>query len=200
MKNIFYNIILLVLFSTISSFAKSNDKKLMDSCNNGAKKSCYELGLKYFDDTATDKIVKGTMLLNQACNMKYSPACVVLGYFFYDGKRIAEDYKQASHYFWEAHTLKDAGGCLGLADMYEKGKGVKKDPYNAYVYQDAACRNGAPYSCYEVGQAYEKGNVIEKDTCMALKYYEIGCALKISSACEDYERLKVHKECIQAEK
>jgi hypothetical protein len=42
--------------------------------------------------------------------------------------------------------------------------------------------------------------VIEKDTCMALKYYEIGCALKISSACEGYERLKVHNECIQAEK
>jgi TPR repeat protein len=198
MKNIFYSVMLLTFLGNVSSFAKSNDNELMSSCNNEDKKSCYELGLKYFNDEETDKIVKGTMLLNQACILKFSPACVVLGYLFYNEKKIAKDYSQAYNYFLEACAMKDGGGCHALANMYELGNGVEEDRKKALIYRSAACETGSPYDCYLAGKGYQKGDVLEKNICNALYYYYKSCFSIYAEGCEEYEKLKEHTECYES--
>ena len=196
MKNIFYSVMLLVFISTESSFATSNEK-LMSSCNNDDKVSCYTLGLRHLESTDTDKYVKGTILLNHACNMNYSSACVVLAWVFYDGKKVMKDYHQADHYFWTACKLKDAGGCQGLADMHDNGHGVEKDNKKALMYHKLSCEYGSPNNCYMAGQKYEKSNAKEKDICGAVYYYYKSCTSAIPQGCEELERLKVHKECFE---
>lgn len=188
MQKVFYSLLLFMIVSSQSSFAKGSEV-LMDSCNKGNKESCYN----YLDSNITHTIVNGTILLNQACTMKHTSACVVLGYLFYDGKKVAKDYKQADHYFWEACILKDAGGCQGLADIYDNGNGFEKNATKALMYHELACNYGSPHDCYVVGKSYEAENV-----CSALSFYAKSCSSILSEGCEEYERLREHKECFQA--
>lgn len=190
MKQTLFRSILLVWLVSVNSFAQKNENQLITSCNQGDSQSCYTLGLTYYQSNDTDKIVKGTILLNQACHLEFSPACVLLGWMHLKGEKIEVGYDQAYQYFKRACELKDGGGCDPIANIYSTNLKEK------ITYQELACKYGSPASCYELGNTYEKGSYVERDICKALEFYNTGCSYSLDAGCcKEHERLKEHSEC-----
>src|SRR5574344_619731 len=101
----------------------------------------------------------------KACSQYSGVGCTKLGFLYYNGYGVKQDYKQAKNYYEKAcDFLKDSGGCSNLSWLYGKGNGVEKDDIFMMKYYIKACRFGNESICEKINKTSEDQiNCIEKD-------------------------------------
>ncbi len=88
------------------------------------------------------------------CKDGRSGACWFVGYTYYKGEGVKQDYQKAYDYFKQACDGKNAKGCFNLGVFYESGKGVRQNQSTAKRWFGKACDMGYQGGC----DAYRKLN------------------------------------------
>ena len=96
-----------------------------------------------------------------------------LGFIYYGGKGVPQDYKEALVWFRKAAEQNNASAQAILGIMYNNGQGVLQDDKEAVKwYRKAAEQNNASAQAI-LGIMYHYGKGVPQDYVMAHMYYNI---------------------------
>lgn len=96
---------------------------------------------------------------------------------YLNGRGVARDESQATHWFSEAANGGDVESMYQFAVSLEKGRGIKKDQSSALRWYTRAGDGGNAAAQYAVAQAYEKGRLgADKNRSQALEWYRKAAA------------------------
>ncbi len=93
--------------------------------------------------------------------------CANLGYLYYKGEGVKQDYKKANDLYKTACDGGDMWGCYNLGVLYTKGEGVKQDHKKASDLYKTACDGGLMRGCNSLGVLYENGWGVKQDKSKA---------------------------------
>ena len=95
-----------------------------------------------------------------------------LGYLYYEGMNVEQDYATAQSWFLEAAELGDARSMYFLGYMYSKGLGVEADQEKSAQWYLKSAEAGYITSMYTIGRRYELGNGVEQNIETAIEWYQ----------------------------
>lgn len=98
-------------------------------------------------------------------------AQVQLGWMYYKGKDVAQDYQEALKWFRKAAEHGDAKAQVALGGMYEVGKGVPQNKQQAVMWYQKAAEQGYSKAQYICGLMYFTGAGVSKDYKRALQWF-----------------------------
>ncbi len=105
-----------------------------------------------------------------------------LGFKYYNGQGVEQDYTKAFHY-WKMVADKgypEAQYYLGF--LYSKGQCVEQDYAKAAYYYELAAKQGHASSQYNLGLLYYNGGGVEQDYAKAAYYFELAAKQGDASA------------------
>ena len=116
--------------------SKEDTSKLVDNGKEMLKKKQYDAALKLFD---------------RACDLGDALGCNWVGYMYYNGIGVVQNYQKAEKYYSKAIDGKeyDNSSLLNLGKMYRDGKGVVKDINKAIKMFSKACQQDNKEGCRE---------------------------------------------------
>ena len=88
-----------------------------------------------------------------------------LGYMYYKGERVSQDYTEALKWFRRAAEQNFADAQYNLGYMYYNGKGVTQDFSKALEWYQRAADQGDAGAQYNLGYMYYNGKGIPQDFC-----------------------------------
>jgi len=94
-----------------------------------------------------------------------------LGYMYYNGEGVVQDYKEAVKWYRKAAEQGDSDAQLGLGNKYYNGQGVRKDYKEAVKWYRKAAEQGDSSAQYNLGVMYDNGEGVSKDYKEAVKWY-----------------------------
>jgi TPR repeat protein/signal transduction histidine kinase len=164
---------------------KTERKLLFKGFESILNKTPYALAInlvlaKLFDTNDDQTAVKW---LNQAAAHNNPNGILWLGYCYYNGFGIAQNYGLALELFKEAadHGLSDA--MLLIALIYIKGGvGVEVDYKEALIWLNNAVKLNNKYAFYTMGYMHANGKGVQKDIMLAYNWYEKAASLDVSEA------------------
>lgn len=83
----------------------------------------------------------------QKCEGGSMDACYSLGYTYFKGRGLKQDYKQAANYYAKACTLGHGESCYDLGVIYDEGLGTSKDSKKAMEFYTKSCLAGSAMAC-----------------------------------------------------
>ena len=95
-----------------------------------------------------------------------------VGKFYYEGKVVAQDYKQAVYWFKKAAEQGNAYAQLALGFCYAAGKGVSLDDKQAFYWYKKAAEQGDATAQNNLALCYEEGKGTSKDYQQATFWYK----------------------------
>ena len=95
-----------------------------------------------------------------------------VGDFYYEGKVVAQDYKQAVYWFKKAAEQGNAYAQLALGFCYAAGKGVSLDDKQAFYWYKKAAEQGDATAQNNLALCYEEGKGTSKDYQQATFWYK----------------------------
>lgn len=95
--------------------ARALYKKL---CDHHIQKGCHRLGWSLFDHSPIDA-KRGVEVFARACKT-HAPSCIVLGAFYYQGRRLKQDRARARGYYQRGCALKSGRSCYLLARLFKR--------------------------------------------------------------------------------
>jgi TPR repeat protein len=98
-------------------------------------------------------------------------AQVELGWMYYKGEDVTQDYQKALEWFRKAAEQGDAKAQVALGGMYEVGKGVPKNKRQAVMWYQKAAERGYSEAQYICGLMYLNGVGVSKDYKQALQWF-----------------------------
>lgn len=100
--------------------------------------------------------------LRRSAELGYSPAQVVLGYFYDIGTIVTQDSQQAADWYKKAAKQEDrlAGWLLGR--LYYTGNGVPRDLHAAESWLQKSANQGDPFGQYLLGRIQLEGSDYSK--------------------------------------
>ena len=115
-----------------------------------------------------EKGLEGKMLLADAGHPK---AEFSLGYLYYAGLDVEQDYGAAMSWFLKAAEIGDARSMRFIAYMYDKGLGVEEDQEKSTEWYLKAAEAGYTSAMSTVGKRYELGKGVEQNIEAAIEWY-----------------------------
>jgi len=97
----------------------------------------------------------------------------LLGAFYYEGRGVRKDYKEAVKWYRKAAEQGLAGAQADLGLMYRIGKGVLQDYKEAIKWYRKAAEQGNSIAQADLGVMYVMGQGVIKDYVMAHMYFNI---------------------------
>ncbi len=94
-----------------------------------------------------------------------------LGYMYYNGQGVPQDYKQAVKWYRKAVEQGYAMGQLFLGVMYHNGQGVPQDYKQAVKWYREAAEQGLAVAQGGLGTMYRLGQGVPQDYKQAVKWY-----------------------------
>jgi len=94
-----------------------------------------------------------------------------LGFRYYFGKIVPEDYAEALKWFRKAAEQGYAKAQFSLGFLYEHGHGVLEDDAEAFKWYRKAAEQGYANAQYNLGNMYNKGRGVPKNKAEALKWW-----------------------------
>ena len=134
------------------------------------------------------------MVMSHAWQSGDGPSCTSLGYWYYKGKGVGQDYISARRLYEQACSLDDGEGCYGLGAMYYDGSGVRADFARAAACFGRACDLGFGSGCRMLGVQYDVGVGVKRDQKRALEYYGRACDGGDQEGCDTYRRLLLRSQ------
>lgn len=102
-------------------------------------------------------------------------AIAVLGYYYFDGKIIPQDYPKAVESFGRASEKGSESAAYMLGYCYREGLGVETNVVKAFEYFKLADERKSLPGAYALGVAYENGVGVSVDYTEALGGYTRAC-------------------------
>ncbi len=110
---------------------------------------------------------------NQAANMNYAPAQVVLAIVYSEKNTdFKTDFKKAVFWGEEAAKTGYVPGIALLGWLYHKGIGVSENPARAVFWYRIAAGQGHAPAQLNLGYMYETGTGVARDLTQAAKWYQ----------------------------
>lgn len=136
---------------------------------------------------ATDDVAAAERL-GSSCEGGNTRDCGLLGFFYYSGRGVEQDYARAAEFYRRACS----GGsddfalfCSNLGHMYENGRGVEQDYAQAALLQQQACGAGYAGSCTSLGTMYINGRGLMQDYAQASVLFGQSCEAGDSLGCRN---------------
>ena len=127
--------------------------------------------------------------LERQCNNGNAGSCVKLGFLYYNGDGVKQDYKKAREFYNKACEMGEALGCSALGDLYYN---VKQDYKKAREFWSKACEMGDANGCVLLGFLYQYGEGVRKDYNKAMEFFGKACDLGEQKGCDKYKEIKLN--------
>ena len=98
-----------------------------------------------------------------------------LGWMYYRGEGVAEDYREAVKWYRKAAEQGWPEAQVSLGAMYAKGEGVAEDYREAVKWHSKAAEQGSAGGQFNLGLAYAYGKGVPQDYGEAVKWCRKGC-------------------------
>lgn len=108
-----------------------------------------------------------------------------LGYLYYVGEGVPQDYSQAVTWYRKAATQGDKDAQYNLAVAYAFGEGIEQDLKQAAIWYRRAAEQGHVISQYSLGLSYAYGEGVPQDSSEAVRWFT-------HAAEQGYIRAQVH--------
>lgn len=82
-----------------------------------------------------------------SCDQNQGRACYRLGWFYEEGRGVAQNHNKAVELYQKACEANMAIACRGLGIMYWRGQDVKRSRKKAITFYQKACGLGLPEAC-----------------------------------------------------
>lgn len=128
-------------------------------------------------------------LYRQAAESGDSDAAVKLGYLYYDGWGVAQDYPEAAKWFEKAADAGEAKAMSALGLMYTMGRGVQQNDRLAADWNLKAANDGDVMGMVGIAFLYKNGRGVPKDANEAAKWYRKAAALGDKTAVENLQKM-----------
>ena len=99
-----------------------------------------------------------------------SNAIIIIGYMYYIGVYVKQDYDKAIELYNKAIELNNSYAMNNLAYMYEHGKGVKQDYNKAIELYNKAIELNNPYAMNNLAYMYKMVKELNKIIIKQLNY------------------------------
>ena len=137
--------------------------------------SLFELGLNYLKGNDSLGIYmnkeKGIALIRRSAEQGYVKAQYVLGFSYYFGEGVLQDYTQAVYWWRKAAEQGHAAAQYYLGRAYCKGDGVSQDYTQAVYWWRKAAEQGYSDAQYYLGFAYYCGVGVSADGTQAVYWW-----------------------------
>ena len=148
-NNIFRILVLIaVLFKLQVSMADDNGKAYLEKAN------VYYEAKRYSD---------AVCFYQKAAECNEVEAMFNLGYAFYHGEGIAQDYPSAAMWFKRAANMRYPKAAYNLAFCYMNGQGVPCDYEKALKWLILSAESGFSQAQLTLSECYENGILVEQD-------------------------------------
>jgi TPR repeat protein len=141
----------------------------------------YKLAAEKGDDGARAALSELDRLL-VAAEQGDAPAQLNLGWMYFEGKGVPQDYKTAVKWFRLAAEQGDAGAQYNLGLMYAKGQGIPQDDKTAVKWFRLAAEQGYADAQHNLGVMYNQGQGVPQDYKTAAKWYRLAAEQGIAHA------------------
>jgi len=95
-----------------------------------------------------------------------------LGYLYYVGEGVTQDYSKAVEWYRKAATQGDKDAQYNLAVAYAFGEGIKQDLKEAGIWYRRSAEQGHVISQYSLGLSYAYGEGVPQDPAEAVRWFE----------------------------
>lgn len=109
-------------------------------------------------------------------------AQALLGFRFYKGNGVDQDFVQAYEWFRKAAEQGDTFAQLGLGTMYSAGQGVDQDDVQAATWYRRAAEAGNVGCQYRLGAMYSEGRGVELCYIQAYKWLSLAARRGVTKA------------------
>ena len=135
--------------------------------------SQYALGKHLLEQDQTDTMEEGLGLIRQSAEHGYSPAQLLLGQYYKDGRFVDPNPELAFYWLNEAAEQGEPGAYYPTAYALEKGRGVDVDDGRALKFYKLAAKYDDPNALLRLGKLSLYGLGTEKPSeDMALDYFQ----------------------------
>lgn len=177
MKRFLLFILLIISLSTSGSFAQSGAfgpyykaEALKEKVKKNDVEAMNQLGLLYLSDLFY-KYESAVELFEKASEKGHQNATYNLGYCYFAGKGVEQDYKKALSLFLRvAEKVKEAPTRIGACYLF--GYGIKKNDQEAIKWLNKGLANGDNLANLYLAYAYSKGEGVARDERKALQLYQ----------------------------
>ena len=107
-----------------------------------------------------------------------------LGYMYYIGEGVEQDYVKAVKWYKKAAILGDKDSQYNLAVAYAFGEGIKQDYKEAFQWYRRAAEQNHVVAQYSIGVSYAYGEGIEQNPELAAEWFQ-------KAANQGYERAQI---------
>ena len=101
----------------------------------------------------------------------WARAQAVLGFMYYEGESVPQDYVKAARWYRRAAEQGDIEAQFALARMYYLGLGVPRDEAKAVRWYRRAGEQGDAVAQAVIGIMYSKGEGVPRDEAESLRWY-----------------------------
>ena len=122
----------------------------------------------------------------------------LLGYYYYYGKEVTQDYKQAVFWLKKAAEQGDDGAQRLLGYCYLNGEGVAKDSKQAVYWWKKAAEQGDAEAQHNLGECYHKGEGVDKDLKQAGYWFKKAAEQGIEDSKELLEEVEEEIQSLSA--
>ena len=118
------------------------------------------------------------MWFRKAAEQNYAPAQSALGYRYYAGEGVEQDYLEAAKWYRKAADQDKALAQDKLGNCYYEGEGVPQDYLEAAKWWRKAAEQNYTEAQYSLGCCYEQGQGVPQDVVEAYKFYKLAAEQK----------------------
>ena len=133
---------------------------------------------------------KAFELYSKAANMGDKDGQFYLGYAYYDGQGVSQDFAKAVEWYRKAAAQGNSASMLCLGEMYRDGVGVKQDYAKAIEWFQKAIADDHDGACIALGILYRDGTGVSQDFAKAEKLFNKAIKLDNEEAEEELAKLK----------
>jgi hypothetical protein len=112
-------------------------------------------------------------LFQQASARGSVPANFWLGWLYFQGFGVTQDYGQAMQWYRKAADQGNTGAMFGIGNLYDRGLGVPRDYAQAMQWFRKCADLGGPAGMAGVGNLYQNGHGVAQDYAEAMRWYRM---------------------------
>ena len=110
-------------------------------------------------------------VFQELANKGYAAAQYYLGYCYYSGKGVTQDYTEAVKWYRKAAERRNTNAQFNLGYCYQSGKGVPQNETKAVEWYRKAAEQGNAQAQCNLGYCYANGIGVSKNREKALEWY-----------------------------
>ena len=161
---------------------------LIDTCNKGNIKSCFEAGeLLTAGENAQDQEKKslGLELIRKSCKHGEVKACDSMGENYFKDKH----YQAARPYLEESCHRGVKTACEAVGTIFRDGHETAQDDVLARRFYEKACELKSADSCINVALMYRGGFGVHQERSLEKMYYKKACDAGSQAGCSSYSTM-----------